>query len=301
MIALGYSDDEKRTMIDEYKAQHGLTHVVIISPEKYPFLYDGADLVGYADSIEYRTFYRLLQEVNTETLVVVNECLRTQNRYELTYNCIRHFLNQTNHWLVFQYLPQIDEQDDFMILFDFASHSRWKRRKFDVNLILDNAEVKIKRVPLQFNRIDVPTSERTKAKYEAEKAKLFAGIGSKDPHTLPRNLYLIGGSDKVSVIGNSCESSQLTLFYATPKHYIARNQRIKHDAISTYGDFDSTKAPFTIVEFPHRFIDFSDFLFESKQSSFDVLVADLKVDEWYWQRMNEWKDRINATYSGLQP
>lgn len=287
-------------MIDAYKTQHGLSHVVIISPEKYPFLYDGADLIGYADSIEYKTFYRLLQEVNTETLVVVNECLRTQNRYDLTYNCIRHFLNQTNHWLVFQYLPQIDERDDLMILFDFASHSQWKRRKFDVNLILDNVEVKINPVQLRFNRIDVITSDKTKAKYDSERTKLFAGIGSKDPHTLPRNLYLIGGLDKATTIGNDTSDGQLALFGTTQKRYIARNKRIKHEAISTYGDFSRDDAPFTIVEFPHRFIDFSDFMFESKQTSFDVLVADLKVDKWYWRRMNEWRERICETYSNLQ-
>lgn len=300
MIGLGYSDSEKQVTIADYCQKHSLSHVVIISPEKYPFVYDGADHVGYADTIEYRTFYRLLQQVNTDTLIVVNECLRTQNRYELTYNCIRNFLNQTNHWLVFQYLPQIDTQDDFMILFDFATHSRWKRRPFDASLIADNVEVNVMPISVQFNRVEVATSEKTKAKYEAEKQRLFLGLGNKDPHTLPRNLYLVGGADKVASIGDNQACGQMTLFDAASRHYIARNQRIRHNAISTYGEFSPADTPFTIIEFPHRFIDFSDFMFETKQSTFDVLVADLKVDEWYWRRMNEWKDRINATYANLQ-
>lgn len=298
MIWLGYSDDEKRSVIANYCATHEIRKTVVIAPEQYMPSIEGADHVTYVDAIKYPPFYRLLQEVDKHTLIVLSECLRTQNRYDLTYNCIRHFLNQTDHALVFQYLPQIDEQDDFMILFDFVTHSRWKRRSFNIDLILDNAQVNVNPVSLSFNRLDIPTSQKTKDKYSGEKEKLFAGLGNRDPHTLPRNLYLIGGADKLTY-ANIATNVQSSLFDYTPKNYIARNQRLQCECISTYQNIDPTKAPFTLVEFPHRFIDFSDFLYESKQSSFDVLVADLKVDGWYWQRFNEWKDRINATYASL--
>ena len=69
--------------------------------------------------IQYKFYYRLLQEIGKDTLLVVNECLRMQNRYDLTYNCLRLFLQQTPHALVFQYLPIIDTIADFMVLFDF--------------------------------------------------------------------------------------------------------------------------------------------------------------------------------------
>lgn len=299
MIYLGYSDAEKLPIIEQYRAVHDIRNTVVIAHDKYMITVPGGDHVTYADTIEYPTFYRLLQEVGKDTLIVISECLRTQNRYELTYNCIRNFLNQTDHWLIFQYLPQIDERDDFMVLFDFATHSRWKRRPFDADLILDNVEVKINPVPLAFNRVDVPTCTKTQEKYIAERAKLFANLGNKDPLTLPRNLYLVGGADKLSHI-NVGSSNQPTLFDAPLTNCIARNQRLKSAAVDTYEASDRAKVPYTILEFPHRFIDFTDFMYESRQSQFDVLVADLKVDEWYWQRFNQWKDRIYATYASLQ-
>jgi hypothetical protein len=64
---------------------------------------DDAEFIEYNELIECRTFYRLLQEIDQRTLVVLNECLRNQNRYDLTFNCIRHFLRQTSHHLIFQY------------------------------------------------------------------------------------------------------------------------------------------------------------------------------------------------------
>lgn len=302
MIYLGYDNDEKRAVVSSYCKQHGITHTVVIAPEQYMCRFNEAaedDHVTYANAIEYRYFYRLLQTIGPDTLVIVNECLRTQNRYELTYNCIRNFLNQTNHWLIFQYLPIIDTSDDFMILFDFATHSRWKRRSWDINLILDNATVNIKPVRLSFTRVDVTTSPKTKDRYSKEREKLFASLGDKDPHTLPRNLYLLGGADKAAHI-NTQQTGQLGLFGQASGNYVARNQRLACDRVYTYQAIDSSKAPFALIEFPHRFIDFSDFLYETKQAHFDVLVADLKVDAWYWQRFNEWRERIEQTYASLQ-
>jgi hypothetical protein len=289
-------------VVTDYCAQNSITHVVVIAPEQYMTYFGEAteeNHVTYANAIEYRYFYRLLQEIGPNSLVVINECLRTQNRYDLTYNCIRNFLNQTNHWLIFQYLPQIDTKDDFMILFDFATHSRWKRMGYDAGLIHDNVTVRVKPATVTFNRIDVPTCAKTKERYAKEREKLFASIGDKDPHTLPRNLYLIGGGDKLAH-ANSSRNGQMALFDKPACNLVARNQRLACDNLSTYQAIDPAMAPFTILEFPHRFIDFSDFLYEARQTVFDVLVADLKVDNWYWQRFTEWKDRLNETYSSLQ-
>lgn len=235
----------------------------------------------------YRTFYRLLQEIDDKTLIVINECLRTQNRYDLTYNCIRNFLNQTTHQLVFQHLPQIDTAEDFMILFDFATRSQWKREAWSPDLVKNHVRVCVNRLPLTFERIDVSVPPKTKARYAQEKEKLFAGLGTSDPHTLPRNLYLIGGGDKARR-ANPAQS------------YVARNQRLKLANISTYENASPATSPYTVLEFPHRFIEFCDFIKKTSQAHFDVLVADLKVDLWYWERYQSWKDRVHATYTSLQ-
>jgi len=297
VIHIGYDEDAKRQTIAAYCQSHDIRRVVVISHDKCPLPIPDTDQVKYSDVIMYVTFYRLLQEIDRQTLVVVNECLRTQNRHDLAYNCVRNYLNQTDHQLIFQWLPQIDEKEDFMILFDFATKSRWKRRHFDIDLILDNAEVKLQpRLPT-FNRVDVATTAPTRTRYHAERDKLFANLGTKDPHTLPRNLYLIGGKDKLAHI----DSQENSLFGAeSARYYVARNQRLKRANIITYEDANAESAPYTAIELPHRFIDFSDFLWASRQTRTGVLVADLKVDEWYFNRYTEWSQRIHATCASLQ-
>ncbi len=301
MIFLGYDDPAKKIEINHYLSTHDIHKTVVISADEFPLPLPDTDQITYSGVIRYVVFYRLLQEIDDHTLIVINECLRTQNRYDLTYNCIRNYLNQTNHQLIFQQLPQIDTQDDFMILFDFDSRSRWKRQKFDPDLIRDNTQVQVNPLPLEFTRIDVPTSPTIQAKYIQERDRLFTTLGAKDPHTLPRNLYLLGGKDKLAYI-DAHAYPQLSLFDqgAPDQRYVARNKRLGRDCIITYADVTPDGSPYTIVEFPHRFIDFSDFLRRTGQARSEVLVADLKVDHWYFQRYSEWKDRIYETYAGLQ-
>lgn len=300
MIYLGYTEPEKRRVIADYCAANDITKTVVISPRQFQLVINGADNVEYDEVIMYRTFYRLLQQIDSSTLIVLDEVLRTQNRYDLSYNCIRNYLNQTRHQLVFQQLPLIDERDDFMILFDFVTRSRWKRQKFDADLIRDNTQVMIRPLPIAFSRIAVPTSAATKKRYAKERARRFATIGARDPHTIPRNLYLIGGKDKLAYIDAQAQP-QLSLFADTTVSglYVARNKRLNRDNIATYNDA-VTGPVYTIVEFPHRFIDFSDFVKRTGQPGGGVLVADLKVDEWYYGRYTAWSERIHETYSSLQ-
>lgn len=293
MIYLGLDNQTKDARIGEYCAAHDIRKVFILSPEKFKFAcsFPESEVIEWADIIEYQYFYRLLQEIDRRTLVVVNECLRTQNRYDLTYNCIRHFLNQTVHQLIFQYLPLIDASQDFMILFDFDTRSRWKREKFNPSLLTES-ELVSNEVSLKLQRVEVETPDALKVAYQKEKEKLFASIGLKDPHTLPRNLYLVGGKAKLRHV----ESGSL---FNDGKHYIGRNNRFKIEGLQTYREKEYPHH-YTVFEFCHNFIDFADFLSLSRQSSFDVLVADLKADAWYFDRYMEWIGRINECYAGLQ-
>lgn len=300
MIFIGYNDCKKKREIERYKAMHGLSQVVVISADDFPLGLPGARQVTYSDSIRYAVFYPLLQVIGKNTLVVLNEVLRTQNRYDLHYSCIRKFLNQTDHQLIFQQLPLIDSREDFMILFDFDTRSRWKRRKFDIDLILDNAKVCVKPLPIDFEAIAVPTSPKTQKKHNKERDKRFAALGAKDPHAIPRNLYLVGGKDKLAYIDSQAQG-QLPLLSngngSHPPQYVARNKRLKRDNIVTYKDV--AKGAYTVVEFPHRFIEFSDFIKRTGQWHSPVLLADLKVDKWYLERYQEWSKRIHDLYADI--
>lgn len=288
MIAIGYSQEQKQAAVTRYRAEHDVRRVVVIAPAQFPLEIAGAEQLTWAEVIEYVHFYRMLQETDGHTLIVLNECLRTQERYDLTYNCIRHFLNQTRHQLIFQRLPQIDTREDFMILFDFETQSRWKRSRFDAAMVREQAQVELAPLPLGLTCIDVPTSEATRRQYACERERRFAELGAGDPHTLPRNLHLIGGRDKLAWID------------AQPaRRYVARNGRLKRESIVTYDAVTADEAPYTVLDCPHRFVDWCDFLARSGQSHADVLVADLKVDRWYFERLTGWKERVCGTYADL--
>lgn len=301
-IYIGYRPADKLPIIADYCAAHSVRQTIVIHADGYPLAVPGAQLVPYSETIMYRTFYPLLQKIDGDTLLVLDETLRTQDRYDLAYNCIRNFLNQTDHVLVFQQLPQIDTREDFMILFDFATRSRWKRYKYDIDLILDNVTVQVQPFAPHFGRIDVPTRPATQRQYSRERERRFATIGARDPHTIPRNLYLVGGKDKAAHI-DACHTAQLSLLNGTGQPsctYVARNKRLNRPNIVTYADVTADGGPYTIVELPHRFIEFSDFLKTTWQQQIGVLVADLKVDHWYYQRYLDWSDRIHATTADLQ-
>lgn len=287
MILLGYSNAAKDAEVARYCATHDVARVVILSPEKFrfPCTATNHEVVDWTEIIKYRTYYRLLQEINAKTLVVVNECLRTQNRYDLTYNCMRLFLAQAGHQLVFQYLPQIDTADDFMILFDFDTRSRWKREPFKAEL-LEHTRIQIERPELRLTRVNIETDAATKAKYAKEKRSLIDNIGLKDPHTIPRNLYLLSGKSKLPYVRDD-------------RHYVGRNNRFGLDRLTTYRE-TSFPERYDVFEFCHNFIDFADFLALSRQTDLRALVADLKVDQWYFERYQQWLGRIDATYAVLQ-
>ncbi len=289
MIFLGLDDAAKDAEIVRTCAEHGITKVVILSPSKYrrPCSFPAHEHVEWADVITYVFYYRLLQEIGPSTLVVVNECLRTQNRYELAYNCIRLFLAQTPHVLVFQYLPLIDTFDDFAALFDLDTKSRWKREKIGPSR-LGEATIRVAPVPLELRAVEVPTDAKTRAAYTREKRRLIDGIGLKDPHTIPRNLYLMSGRAKMAHVAA-----------ARARAYVGRNDRFKLDRFATYKELVYPAAPYTVFELPHAFLDFVDFLALSRQTSLDVLVADLKVDRWYFERYQAWAARLREAYAAL--
>jgi hypothetical protein len=162
-------------------------------------------------------------------------------------------------------------------LFDFDTRSKWKGQT-EPDLL--------KNCIINTNKIDVETDARTKLKYLKEKENLIENIGLKDPHTIPRNLYLISGKTKL-------------LFVDKSKQYIGRNNRFNLENMKTYKE-NTYPGKYTIFEFCHNFIDFSGFLSLSRQTDIDVLVSDLKIDQWYFQRYQTWISNLKGAYAKIQ-
>lgn len=288
MIALGFGRDEKTKTIASYCAEHGCSKLVVIAKDGIDTPVDFAGevkRVPFHDSDKYKWFYPLLQWIDSRTLIVLDECLRLQNRYDIKYNCFRHYLQQTTHQLIFQYLPIIDTIEDFMVLFDLDTRSRWKRERFRPEL-LDEVDLRVNSIDVRFHRVHVPSNGDLLAAYDREKKRLFDTIGLKDPHTIPRNLYLIPGKAKLSCVDPF-------------RHYLGRNNRFKFDRLQRYKEKQYPSVPYAVFEFCHNFIDFSDVVTLSGQSDFDVLTTNLRVDAWYLSRFQQWTQRIQDAYAAI--
>lgn len=286
MIRLGLDDDAKRAAIAKYVADHAIRHVVIVSPARFRLDYTASshEHVEWAEVILYKFYYRLLQEIDKSTLLVINECLRSQNRNDLTYNCIRNYLQQTPHQIVFQYLPILDATEDLGILVDFDTRSRWKREPVRTEMLAD-LDLVVRDVTPAFEPIAVAVDDKTRATYARDKRALLDGIGLRDPHTIPRTLHLLAGKAKADRIDPLAR-------------YAGRNNRFALPNLQTYGDVESGGAR-TLFEFCHNVGDMAAMLAITRQTRVPALVSDLKVDGWYLQRYVEWSSRIRAAYALL--
>ena len=301
VIHLGLDDTAKGEIVTRYREEHEIKKVYVLSPARFSPSWAaehmtnpatqgdgrGGLYLDWPNLIEYRYYYKLLQEIDRSTLVVVNECLRTQNRYDLTYNCVRNYLNQTPHVLVFQYLPIINTIDDFMVLFDFATQSRWKREAFRLDL-LGEAKIHVAHASLSIEPVRVPVDDKTRAAYAKEKAALLSDVRSdpdKDPHQIPRNLLLVSGKAKLAHVASS-------------RRYVGRNNRFKLPNLETYRDA-AGPGERVVLELPHNFIDMSDMLTVSRQLRIEAIVADTKAEDWYLSRYHDWIQRVNDAASTL--
>lgn len=286
MIRLGLRTYEKSAAIAAYVARQSIRHVVLISPERFGFqlAVPSWEHVEWANVIRYVFYYRLLREIMHDTLVVINEPLRTQDRNDLTYNCIRNFLQQTRHQIVFSYLPIIDTVADVGILIDFDTRSRWKReaprRDMLAGLDLDVCDVSP-----TFAAVDVPTDAKTRATYAKQKRELIEGIRLRDPHTIPRTLHLLGGRAKAAALpqGTPC---------------VGRNNRLGLPDLVTYREARDTTSR-TVFEFCHNAVDMADFLAVSRQRIVHAMVTALPVDRWYFGRFSAWAGRVRDAYALL--
>lgn len=284
MIRLGLGQEEKTFLVTEYIKTNNISNVFVLTDTRVGKLaIENAEVIHWPEIIQYKFFYRLLQEIGDSTLIVIDEIMRTQDRHELTYNCIRHFLNQTTHQIIFQTFPMIDTIEDFMILVDFDTRSRFRRMPFSLDSIKGLDITGVNNTP-GFKAIHIGVGSKLLKEYERTKRKLIDEIGIRDPHTIPRNLYLVSGKAKLSALDPN-------------RRYIGRNTRFKIANLSTYRDDELNES--TVFEFCHNFIDFSDFLVLSGQRFSDVLVADTKVDRWYFDRYVKWTERIGDAYSRL--
>lgn len=289
IIRIGLTLAEQQAEVTRYLAEHApITRIYVFAPQRFPLTLvtpDGlrCEQIAYSDIIMYKVFYPLLEVIDVHTLLIFHECLRTQNRSDLTYNCAHHYANQTPHVMVFEHFPFIEDERDFSILLDYQAPSVYKGRAFTPDM-LTQADVHMRPHHLHIEPILLTPTAREVARYEERKAALFAGLGQGDPETIPRQLHIAAGAVKRAAL-------------RPDQRYVARNDRFKLPNVTTYRDASAADTDAILIDFPHRRLDFNDFLTVSGMTTIRFLHSGLKVDDYYLDEVRAWVARLEAFYA----
>lgn len=285
MIRIGLSAREKQKEINSYMADHEIKKIFCFYFKGFPVKYKvdvDIEYVEYADIEMYKFFYRLLEEINGNSLIIMDGCMRAQNRSELIYNCAHHYLNQTPHKIIFEFFPIIDTKDDFMILLDFENKDKYKGKSFDY-IFLQNEDIKIEPFKTKLITINVDVTEKDQERYEKKKRQLFDALGEKDPDTIPRNLQLMAGDVKKKAIESD-------------KMYVARNKRFKMDNVKSYQEITG-KGDHIVIDMHYRQLNFNDFLKTTGMKKIKYLSTILSIDTVVINEFVKWQARMEAIYA----
>lgn len=285
MIRIGLNSREKQKVIDTYLQTHNIKKIYCFYFKKFPVKYNVSvdiEYIEYADIEMYKFFYRLLEEIDDKCLIIINECMRTQNRSELIYNCAHHYLNQTPHRIIFEFFPIIENKNDFMILLDFENKGKYKGKSFDY-VFLQNEDIKVKPFRVKLEPIPVEISDKDVERYEKKKNQLFDNLGEKDPETVPRTLQLFAGDLKKKAINQE-------------EMHIARNKRFKLDNVKTYDEINK-QGNYIVIDTHWRRINFNDFLKTTRMNKIKYLSTVLSIDNVIITEFSKWKARIDAIYA----
>jgi hypothetical protein len=184
--------------------------------------------------------------------------------------------------IVFEHFPFIQDVNDFMILLDLQRPGKYKGKSFNFQVLRDED---VQAIPQRFTlqTIDIKLSPADAQRYEKKKEQLFADLGQGDPDTIPRQLHIWAGNLKKSLIEPG-------------RQYVARNDRFKLPNVVTYRD-DIQAQDYIIIDFPHRRMDFNDFLKRSGMRNMTFINSGLKVDLYYINEFRQWTERLGGFYA----
>lgn len=283
MILIGMQENEKKAYIKRYLDEHKIKKIIVISGNKFPMNLTGIKIpvqeIDYNETIMYRTFYPFLSEIDKDYLIILNEILYNGVRKNLNYNCIRHYLNQCGHQLIFEYFPFIENKEDFMILYDFDTKSKYIEQKYCIEFLENHAD-KIKiiehKIEIEPKYIELPANAIEE--YDNRKNDLFKKFEIKgDPDNIPRALEIYCGKWKKKYIEEG-------------KKYIARNARYKKDNVTVYKNAE-WYSEYILLDFAHRRRDFNDFLKTTGKHYYIFISTGLSVDVMYVNNFNEWREK----------
>lgn len=288
MIFVGLKNEEKRAEITRYARENDIKKVLILSPQKYFLNTDGYDIpvrqIEYNETIMYRTFYPLLEEINDTCLIVFNEFMRTAKRTDLVYNCCAKYTNQTPHRLVFEYLPLVSSADDIMVLLDFDTSQRYKGRGLK-NIDLAEHQIQMVRRDYSLDGIIVDVPESASAAYSKEVDRLFDNIGAGDPDNIPRRLHKWCNRYRKGYISQHPEE---TFLAGAASSYHAANVIPRKGA---------PQGEYTLADLPFSRLEWADLFRDTGMTDIRYVKTPFKVDAAYEMMFSDWRKELEALYA----
>lgn len=288
MLRIGLSSKEKQKTVSDYISAHvEIKKIYVLFYKKFKPFYEvpsnvDIEYVEYSDIIMYKFFYRLLEDINNNSLIIIDGCVRTLERNDLTYNCAHHYLNQTEHRIIFDLFPIVADTNDIMILFDYNTPGKFKGISFDYKM-LKTEDVQIKPYPLKLSVIPVPVAEKQLHDYEKKRDALFDTLENKDPATIPRQLQLIAGNYKKALIEPN-------------EQYVARNKRLKLKNVSSYADTLLTY-DYVVVDMHYSKLQMIDYIKQTEAKTIRYLATPLPIDKVVINEFSEICARLEAIYA----
>lgn len=196
MIYVG--DHDRAGVVRRYAEEHGIRKVYVLGDPLDGL--EGCEFAPWRDVDKYRVYNVFRTVITGEDLVVLNEVLRDAERNCLKYNCLRQYVVQTRHRLVFQRLPFVSSKDDAAALFDMTTENPFLKLPVDEvwGRIRGVVRVRMPAVAMHIDRVSLPPLEL--AAYEAEKDAIFSRLKG-SPSLLPAQCLKASERLAMDVVG----------------------------------------------------------------------------------------------------
>lgn len=186
MKAIFLGEQNPKAIVEDYLENNQIERVFIIGDKIDLDPAIRVDHITYKQTIEYKFYYPWLKDITSNCLVVWNNAMRTKNRHDLHYNCIRRYMQQAEHRIIFEYFPIKEKEEEFMILWDMTLNNPFLKESYAE---CDFSEGEIYLGPILFKvfKTSMKLDKDDLAAYAAEKERLVEEV-KKDPDIVPRRL-----------------------------------------------------------------------------------------------------------------
>lgn len=131
--------------------------------------------ISRPDIVQYDNYNMLRSQVKEQDLIVINNILSSSKRTDLTYNCIRQYVVQTRHRMIFQKYPFNNTEKDLAVLYDFLQNNPFNTIPWeDIDIWPFIEKCELPELTMKIEKITLP--EDKVRKYEKEKEKIFSSL-----------------------------------------------------------------------------------------------------------------------------